>query len=181
MLHRIVKLAASLPKLLREVPILSKGSDGVVLLSQLQAASLLSCSFLCLYNSPRRGMGGMNMNALFEERNIEKLKCILHYFGRVADDNYTPRNLLRFHRRCLRVQPAFESCRDVLFSPGVTVTSHGKIEDVNTKDYIHADFANKILGGGVLGHGLVQEGNRACVDGHVLISLFFRNQIPNLP
>jgi poly(ADP-ribose) glycohydrolase len=83
---------------------------------------------------------------------------VIHYFYRVTDDNCTSSGLLRFHRRCLRALPRFESSSDELFGAGLTVSAKGKIEDCPTKKFIHADFANKILGGGVLGHGLVQEG-----------------------
>jgi hypothetical protein len=73
-LHHIVKLAASLPNLLHEVPLLARGVDATIVLSQLQAASLLCNAFLCQFPLPNRYLGGMNMNEIFQERNSEKLK-----------------------------------------------------------------------------------------------------------
>ncbi len=99
----------------------------------------------------------MNMDRLFEPSNHQKLKCVLHYLARVVEGSYTAHGLVRFHRRCLRAMPQWEACADRLFAESVAVSARGKIEDAPTNQYLHSDFANKILGGGVLTHGLVQE------------------------
>lgn len=58
--------------------------------------------------------------------------------------------------------PAWGSLRDTLkldalpLQPAV-MTGEGLIEDANPAEYIHADFANEYIGGGVLCGGCVQE------------------------
>ena len=50
--------------------------------------------------------------------------------------------------------PDFESAFDTIES--CSLRGHGTIEDEG-KDYVQTDFANEFIGGGVLGHGCVQD------------------------
>ncbi len=176
-LHYIVKLAAALPKLVREVPLLRSGTDAAVVLSQLQIASLLCNAFLCTFPPPARACGAMNMERIFEASNHQKLKCILHYLTRVVENNYTAHGLVRFHRRCLRALPQWDQCGERLSSEGVAVSAKGKIEDTPTDRNLHSDFANKILGGGVLTHGLVQEEIRFLLCPELIVGRLFCEEL----
>ena len=101
---------------------------------------------------------------------MEKLKCLLSYFSRVT--NTAPTGLLTFSRRCLRSEnvPRWgESDRKL---SQLHITSEGMIE-AQGAGMLQVDFANKFVGGGVLGSGLVQEEIRFTVCPELLVSLLF--------
>ncbi|MPC63154.1 Poly(ADP-ribose) glycohydrolase [Portunus trituberculatus] len=92
----MVHLALSLPDLVtKPPPLLLQGTTHSITLSQMQIASLLANAFFCTF--PRRNAKGndteyarypdINFNRLFfhkEQRSLEKIKCLLHYFQRVT-------------------------------------------------------------------------------------------------
>ena len=167
----IVELAYRLPKLVQHLPLLEARVDASVVLTQLQCASLLANGFLCQFPLPKGRYGGMNFDQCFEKRNVEKLRCLLHYFRRVHERNFTENGLIRIHRRYLRSMPVWENSQVPLFDKSsILATAAGTIEDASTEEYIHADFANKIPGGGVIGHGLVQEEIRFLICPELIVS-----------
>lgn len=146
--------------------LLSKQQQGMVVMSQRLAASLLACSFLCLYPSAERrreNLPYVNLDRLFAgiyERgeSIEhKLLCLLHYFERVCSE--MPEGVVSFERKVipalnLRDGNAFWSQTTAPLCP-LTVVVDGNIEDLG-QDCLQVDFANKMLGGGALADGCVQ-------------------------
>ena len=81
---------------------------------------------------------------------VEKLRCILHYFCRVT--TRMPEGKLTFHRRVVDTDISWlEAALPVL---PVRICEKGLIEDAD--ECVQADFANKVVGGGVLGRGAVQ-------------------------
>lgn len=80
----------------------------------------------------------------------EKLKCILHYFERMSSrfsqEPSNERNV-SFTRKVLTNAPKWESSTKTFGA--VTIKEEGLIED--EKDHLQVDFANKMIGGGVLG------------------------------
>lgn len=157
----IVDLAFSLPRLLERVPGLKAGTDAKVVFTQRQVAALLANGFLCRFpdsSSPK--LVGINMQGLFDRSNNEKLRCMLHYFSRVSRHLYTASQHIVFHRRHLSRHPSWSESKDKIHQDGicdVTVSATGTIEDSPPEQFLHADFANRTLGGGVLSRGLVQE------------------------
>lgn len=76
---------------------------------------------------------------------------MLHYFKRVTSE--PPTGMLTFHRRVLPDEWKkfdFESSTDHLHGL-IEVSSQELIED-QSQHYAHLDFANKYIGGGVLGY-----------------------------
>ena len=59
----------------------------------------------------------------------------------------------------------------------MTIEHHKKIEDIEAG--IHADFANKYIGGGVLRTGCVQEEIMFVVQPEYLVSLLFCERMDN--
>ena len=81
---------------------------------------------------------------------VGKLRCILHYFCRVT--TRMPEGKLTFHRRVVDTDISWlEAALPVL---PVRICEKGLIEDAD--ECVQADFANKVVGGGVLGRGAVQ-------------------------
>lgn len=92
----IVRLALQLPEVLEcAVPLLRAGKSASVSFTQQQIASLLANAFLCTFprrntqkrHSEYRTFPDINFNRLFQSTDrsvLEKLKCLLHYFQRVA-------------------------------------------------------------------------------------------------
>ena len=146
--------------------LLCKQQRGMVVVSQRIVASLLACSFLCLYPSAERrreNLPYMNLDRLFSgmyergESIMHKLWCLLHYFERVCQS--MPDGVVSFERKVIRAQNMRDS--NVFWSDStaalcpLTVVDDGSIEDLG-QDCLQVDFANKIFGGGALGDGCVQ-------------------------
>ncbi|KAK8385582.1 hypothetical protein O3P69_016390 [Scylla paramamosain] len=177
----MVQLALSLPDLVtRPPPLLLQGTTHSVTLSQMQIASLLANAFFCTF--PRRNAKGndteyarypdINFNRLFfhkEQRSLEKIKCLLHYFQRVTTK--PPTGTVTFTRQAVlpRDVPKWEASRQSL--PSLHVSSAGLIEEAT--GLLQVDFANKYLGGGVLGLGCVQEEIRFVLCPELIISRLF--------
>ncbi|KAF9413855.1 hypothetical protein HW555_008058 [Spodoptera exigua] len=185
-LPEIIKLALDLPKLVQApIPLLKQHKNFSVSLSQQQIASLLANAFFCTF--PRRNATkktseyasypfiNFNSSGLYESTssnaNLEKLKCICHYFRRVVTK--VPVGTLTFTRRSVppRDCPSWPKSSIPLGSIPLHVEPLSTIEDADS--LIQIDFANKFLGGGVLGHGCVQEEIRFVICPELMISMLF--------
>lgn len=182
------------------LPILCQGYEGRVQVTQQQAATLLVCGFFCLMperyhpaNAPRTAAGrhganlpAFNFNGLFgasyhvRERRPQtplygKIACLINYFVTMADawEGVKRDGLLIEIVRCARsnaeVNAAFASGANNALSPLLEVSADRLIEDCAGQ--LQADFANQMLGGGVLGKGCVQEEIRMVVSPELLIGL----------
>ncbi|XP_055923525.1 poly(ADP-ribose) glycohydrolase [Eupeodes corollae] len=183
-LPKIIRLALRLPSIVPcGIPLLKQGQNRSLSLTQLQVACLLANAFLCTF--PRRNttkrkseystFPDINFNRLFQSRGqsvIEKIKCICHYFKRVC--NRTPTGVVTFIRRSIPTAdlPNWSYIEAPLAVTPLHITSCGTIEDQG-RGLLQVDFANKFLGGGVLGHGCVQEEIRFSICPELLISKLF--------
>eukprot|EP01132_Coremiostelium_polycephalum_P001124 gene1124-1429_t len=182
----IIKLALSLPKLCpKPIPLLGKSVDREIILSQKQVASLLANAFLCTF--PRQGntnnnrysskYPSINFHSLYEAPCIPskaaKLKCIIHYFKKISEK--MPQGNISFHRQVFGDSdfPDWEKSDSILRD--ITTFSNGTIED-NGVGMLQVDFANKMIGGGVLGYGCVQEEIRFVINPELLVSRLFTAQ-----
>lgn len=146
--------------------LLRRHRPGMVILSQETVASLLACSFFCLFPSADRDkehLPYVNFDRLFAgvyekgESNEHKLLCLLHYFERVCSN--MPQGVVSYERKCIPAQNlkegnAFWSGSSVPLCP-LTVIADGTIEDLG-QEFLQVDFANRMLGGGALSTGCVQ-------------------------
>ena len=180
-LPRMIDLALSLPNVVTHaIPLLCKQADYTLTMSQKQASCLLANAFFCTFpnrNSYKRmaefsTYPSINFNALFSKpftaRKVGKLKCIFHYFDRVTSK--VPTGTISFHRQVLSSVPLWEECEDT-FSK-LHVTSSKMIEDIGS-GMLQVDFANRFIGGGVLGNGCVQEEIRFMVCPELIVSRLF--------
>lgn len=176
----IVRLALQLPDLCQApIPLLKCGTNGAVTFSQQQIATLLANAFLCTFprrNTQRRGseyrtFPDINFNRLFQTPGpavAEKLKCFLYYFKRVAEQ--TPLGTVTVARRGAGIRaPEWSECGATFEAVRMHVASAGTIEDQGN-GLLQVDFANKYLGGGVLGRGCVQEEIRFVICPELMVT-----------
>ncbi|XP_016971814.1 poly(ADP-ribose) glycohydrolase [Drosophila rhopaloa] len=190
LLPRIIRLALRLPDLIQSpVPLLKQHKNASLTLSQQQIACLLANAFLCTF--PRRNtlkrkseyssFPDINFNRLYQSTGqavLEKLKCIMHYFRRVCpterDASNVPIGTVTFVRRSglPEHQVDWSQSAAPLGDVALHVDAEGTIEDEGI-GLLQVDFANKYLGGGVLGHGCVQEEIRFVICPELLVSKLF--------
>lgn len=190
LLPRIIRLALRLPELIQApIPLLRQGKCEAVSLSQEQVSSLLANAFLCTFprrNSTRRKseystFPEINFNRLYQSSGsavLEKIKCLCHYFRRVCpkdmDHSNVPKGCVTFERRFLAQSqlPKWSECTAPLGHTPLHITSEGTIEDEGV-GLLQVDFANKYIGGGVLGSGCVQEEIRFVICPEMIVSKLF--------
>lgn len=186
LLPSIINIALQLPQLIqRPIPLLKKNMNHSISLSQQQVASLLANAFLCTFpmrNTDKRKADfatypKINFSSLYcaiGYNIIEKLRCILNYFNRVLSKE-TPANTITFQRRSIANRFMWERS-DLRFShTKLYVTSNGKIEEA--EGMLQVDFANRFVGGGVLGHGCVQEEIRFVMNPEMIVTRLFTESL----
>ncbi|KAL1117697.1 hypothetical protein AAG570_004012, partial [Ranatra chinensis] len=179
----IINLALSLPdKIHGGLPLLKKHSARSVSLTQDQVSSLMANAFLCTF--PRRNstahytpFPSINFNShfsrLFQCGDLnsvqEKLKCFINYFRRVIGKILEPEGVITYSRNFvdpIRL-PNWSECN--ISFPKLHISSKGTIEDDGT-GMMEIDFANKFVGGGVLGRGSVQEEIKFLICPELIVS-----------
>ncbi|XP_074856198.1 poly(ADP-ribose) glycohydrolase [Carettochelys insculpta] len=175
----MVKLALCLPSICTQpIPLLKQKMNHSITMSQEQIASFLANAFFCTF--PRRNAKmkseyssypDINFNRLFEGRSprkLEKLKTLFCYFRRVTEKKST--GLVTFTRQSLQDLPDWERSYKKLTR--LHVTYEGTIES-NGRGMLQVDFANRFVGGGVTGAGLVQEEIRFLINPELIVSRLF--------
>ena len=178
---KIIRLALRLPELISSpIPLLQKKMNHSISLSQEQAACLLANAFLCTF--PKRSMGrkftdypDINFNGLYCTKGnhvLEKLKCILNYFKRICCQEM-PKNVLTFQRRYIEPTsfPKWSESQEKFSSMKFSISSVKMIEE--GAGMLQVDFANRYLGGGVLGYGCVQEEIRFVINPEMIVGMLF--------
>ncbi|KAG7462445.1 hypothetical protein MATL_G00184870 [Megalops atlanticus] len=177
-LPEMAKLAMSAPRLCTQpIPLLKQQMNHSITMSQEQVACLLANAFFCTF--PRRNSKKseysnypeINFYRLFEgssHRKTEKLKTLLCYFRRVMEKR--PTGLVTFTRQCLSRFPKWESSKTQLTR--LHITCEGTIEDQGY-GMLQVDFANRLVGGGVTGLGLVQEEIRFLINPELIAARLF--------
>ncbi|XP_004253043.1 poly(ADP-ribose) glycohydrolase 1-like isoform X1 [Solanum lycopersicum] len=169
--------------------LLESQEPGIVFLSQELIGALLACALFCLFPTSHRGakhLPMINFDHLFaclhdhyEEAFDNKLKCIVHYFGRICSS--MPAGYVSFERKVLSLQFS-PSCipypKEKLWSQSNISLCHyeisvsGLIED-QSREAIEVDFANMYLGGGALVRGCVQEEIRFMINPELIAGMLF--------
>ncbi|KAK2566418.1 Poly(ADP-ribose) glycohydrolase [Acropora cervicornis] len=188
-LPAMVSLALRLPTLCTQaIPLLKQQQNHSLTMSQEQAACLLANAFFCTF--PRRNsckhseystFPDVNFNRLFQggkggtnSVKTEKLQAIFHYFRRVTKE--MPTGTLTFQRQIVTSSdmPAWERCCASFGK--IHVSTKGTIED-NGTGFLQVDFANKYIGGGVIGEGCVQEEIRFLICPELILSRLFTERL----
>ncbi|XP_063291325.1 poly(ADP-ribose) glycohydrolase [Pelobates fuscus] len=180
-LPKMAALALELPNICTQpIPLLRKGMNHSITMSQKQISCLLANAFFCTFvpHSKRTGHSSypdINFNRLFEGKNpkkAEKLKTLFCYFRRVT--HKSPTGLVTFTRQCLDSFPQWDRSSKKLTK--IHVTCKGTIEG-NGHGMLQVDFANRYVGGGVTGSGLVQEEIRFIINPELIISRLFTESL----
>ncbi|XP_017754645.1 PREDICTED: poly(ADP-ribose) glycohydrolase [Eufriesea mexicana] len=193
LMPKMVQLALQLPVLVTgSVPLLKRHTNGTISLSQLQIASLLANAFFCTF--PRRNSTNpqseygrypyINFNRLFSaykegklikcESVMEKMKCIFHYFRRVTAK--APEGVVTIQRRYIPKTDCPKWDEQVQKLLPLHITSKGTIETEGT-GFLQVDFANKYVGGGVLGLGCVQEEIRFVICPELMVTMLVTEEL----
>jgi poly(ADP-ribose) glycohydrolase len=179
-LPKMIELALRLPTLLAApIPLLKKTMNHSITLSQQQVACLLSNAFLCTFpgrnvDRKKTDYPEINFNRLFDTKgphNIEKIKCVLNYFKQVSKK--MPAGTLTFLRRSIEKSdlPNWSTSNEKLSTIKLAMSSTTKIEE--GIDMLQVDFANRFIGGGVLGNGCVQEEIRFMINPEMIVAMLF--------
>jgi len=107
-----------------------------------------------------------------EHIKVEKLKCIMNYFSRVI--RTPPKGVISFERRCLLEDEMPDLTKSTKKLSKLTLT-HESIED--QKGMLKVDFANKYIGGGILGGGSVMEEIMFSMYPELIISRLFTEKL----
>ncbi|KAK9695255.1 Poly (ADP-ribose) glycohydrolase (PARG) [Popillia japonica] len=187
LLPGIVRLALQLPEILPgNLPLLQKQKSSSISLSQLQIASLLANGFLCTFpwrKDVSNTYPGLNFARLFSAHFrpkrvncvVEKIKAICHYFRKVITK--APVGTVTFERKYLQKNqfPRWDKIDNNLGNTKVHICSKETIE--NGLGLLQVDFANKFVGGGVLGYGCVQEEIRFIICPELIVSRLFTEEL----
>lgn len=161
----------------KPIPLLRRGMNHSITMSQEQVACLLANAFFCTFprrNSRRSEYSNypdIHFFRLFEgssSRKIEKLKTLMCYFNCVTQQ--MPTGLVTFTRKKLLDPPDWESSETLLTR--LHITCEGTIED-DGYGMLQVDFANRFVGGGVTSSGLVQEEIRFLINPELIVSRLF--------
>uniref|UniRef100_A0A0G4HFU9 poly(ADP-ribose) glycohydrolase n=1 Tax=Chromera velia CCMP2878 TaxID=1169474 RepID=A0A0G4HFU9_9ALVE len=168
---------------MRPIFLLGKDRRGEVHLSALQCFVLLSLGFLCIVPfQPLPNMPGINFFRLYNAKPSSrgKFACLVHYFNCMAAsvDRQETKELNRVvtfertHRDEARgwdsVEVVMSRLYDMPLTDVVVKTENDLIED--RPEALQADFAASMLGGGILGHGCVQEEIRFAIAPELICS-----------
>ncbi|NWR31313.1 PARG glycohydrolase, partial [Tachuris rubrigastra] len=169
----MVKLALCLPTICTQpIPLLKQKMNHSITMSQEQISSFLANAFFCTF--PRRNAKmkseyssypDINFNRLFEGRSPrkpEKLKTLFCYFRRVTEKSIS--FILFLNYKAAAYSDQVSGSGDFLAAASTTVSVW---ETVSKRD---VDFANRFVGGGVTGAGLVQEEIRFLINPELIVS-----------
>lgn len=150
---KLIDHALDLPNLIKApIPLLKKGMNHSISMSQQQASCLLANAFFCTF--PKRANRNsdfpeINFNRLYSSQGqavINKIKCILRYFQKVLMTPHT--DVLTFQRRYIEPKsfPDWKHLHLKFSSIKWHVSCNGTIEEGDRM--LQVDFANRYLGGG---------------------------------
>ncbi|XP_026131871.1 poly(ADP-ribose) glycohydrolase-like isoform X1 [Carassius auratus] len=174
----MAQLALRAPRLLTQpIPLLRTQCCRSLTLSQEQVSCLLANAFFCTFprgNSHRTEFSNypdINFSRLFEgssRSKQEKLKTLLWYFRRITQQR--PTGLITYTRQCLQRLPSWPSSEKQFGK--LHISCEGTIEDQGYGT-LQVDFANRFVGGGVTGSGLVQEEIRFLINPELIAARLF--------
>ncbi|KAF9958634.1 hypothetical protein BGZ65_001293, partial [Modicella reniformis] len=114
-------------------------------------------------------------NFSYSSSNAAKLRCIIHYFDRVTTK--MPQGVVTFHRQVLKNRVSLNVDERISTAPlycvKLRVDIDSPLEDEAPPRALQLDFANKTIGGGVIGHGAVQEEIRFVICPELIASRLF--------
>ncbi|GFO00486.1 poly(ADP-ribose) glycohydrolase [Plakobranchus ocellatus] len=160
---------------------------GTTELSRQFVSSVVACLFLCLFPERKRDKASrlnvVNFTKFFKHlpipSQVAKLQCVLCYFENVIKRGMEINGNITLSRKSagsdwLLGFDELLQC-DLQLCP-VSLHHTGVIED-SGPEALHVDFANRSIGGGVLGRGRVQEEIRFSTCPELLVALLFMESL----
>ncbi|KAH3759576.1 poly glycohydrolase family protein [Pelomyxa schiedti] len=146
-------LALGMPQLFnvggpaRRPHLLPKNTNGLVTLSRRQVACIMIHSLLgtMQMNPPYYGIFFVR-NLFSKGKDFGNVLCVLNYFKRIGLEGCQPGFVLFERRNIAGVQPGWETSS----MPLCNVTIQPKTTISSSAAQVHVDFANALIGGGVL-------------------------------
>ena len=166
--------------------ILKQNFSNVINLSKRQVACLMAHMFFCTLHKQNSTQlrGDCNFTNLFRDSKknkvkLEKIRCVYNYFRRIQANE--PRDeIISFERLVLK--PKIQGTLNLVFwqksqrpLKRCIIKNQGSIED--EEGSIQVDFANRMIGGGVLDGGCVQEEIRFLVSPELFVSHLFTEHL----
>ncbi|KAK3092578.1 hypothetical protein FSP39_004576 [Pinctada imbricata] len=164
--------------------------DADIELSRRLVACILACAFLCLFEERGKPwkqrhstLNVINFTNFFKQlpspAQNAKLRCFLDYFDEVTERHYNLHGNIRYVRQVVPREelPTLDSwlnCKAELCP--LIVHHEGFIED-SVPEAVEVDFANRFIGGGVLGMGKVQEEIRFTVCPELVSAMLFMERM----
>jgi poly(ADP-ribose) glycohydrolase len=178
-LPRIIGLVLRTPELLKSpIPLLL--GEGSVSVTRLQCACIVANMFLGTFPTTQGPPGScfptidfFRLFAMPSPSNVAKLLCVMHYFSSpLAPEQES--ELVTFERFEMGAEDAhfFLSCEKKV-TKKLEIVETGGIEEstmAGQNGVVEVDFANKLLGGGVLGNGCIQEEIRFAIAPELLVA-----------
>jgi len=142
---------------------------------------LMANLFLCTLREPRsKNMPSRSFLKLLcskEPQEYAKVRMFIHYFDRcrlrttsgTTDPSPLPLGKLHIFRRRIDLDEALWGVSTAPLLPMAVMRQNVGFEDAEGHNCLHADFANKFLGGGVLSGGCVQEEIRFAICPDLMI------------
>eukprot|EP00095_Tigriopus_kingsejongensis_P006463 maker-scaffold128_size327099-snap-gene-1.11 protein:Tk06463 transcript:maker-scaffold128_size327099-snap-gene-1.11-mRNA-1 annotation:"poly(adp-ribose) glycohydrolase-like isoform x1" len=183
----MVQLCLNLPTLVTQsIPLLKKRHCESLTFSQGQIATLLANAFFCTFPKRIKPKGdylnypGINFHRLFSDLNnpnqMQKFRCLINYFRRMIARPPEEEHLVSYERQCVpfRDLPVWSQSKTRL--KDLHINAQGTIED-DGFGMLQVDFANAFIGGGVLGHGCVQEEIRFLISPELILARLFTERL----
>ncbi|ORX46423.1 hypothetical protein BCR36DRAFT_331857, partial [Piromyces finnis] len=179
----IIEQALKLPEYFKTpIPLLEKYMNIAITINKLQAISLLSNQFLCIFTdydnkySCTPFCSFLNLLSSYRPPSsscVEKIRCIIHYFDKMRKKSLDTlkSELITYQRVSVNEDSIPNWISNKANICQVIVDKNKSIEDCD--GMLQVDFANCSLGGGVLRGGCVQEEIRFSINPELIVSMVF--------
>ncbi|GAB1600502.1 uncharacterized protein LOC115214898 isoform X1 [Argonauta hians] len=149
------------------IPLCRKQCTQSIAVSRNLMSAIIACAFLCLFPERKKEktsrLNSINFSNFFHylplQSQCAKLRCILHYFRRVASTGQYLKGEIEIQRQVMepRKRPTLETWKDcpIKLCP-IYVRENGKTYDASSAT-LKIGFANRFLGGHILSKGRCQE------------------------
>ncbi|CAB3380557.1 Hypothetical predicted protein [Cloeon dipterum] len=183
----IVSMAKNLPEKFGNRPLEFLTAGHCLELKRKEIACLLANAYLCTFpnrDSRASKLPTVNFITLFsgqlgmdkrESAKVEKLKCLFAYFHKAKEfeKSREGEEIVSFTKVASDVSPDWQNSRKPMKNFYVEALDK-KIEDSKG---IQVDFANKLIGGGVIGRGCLQEEIRFITCPELIVARLFTEQL----
>ncbi|XP_059468704.1 poly(ADP-ribose) glycohydrolase-like isoform X2 [Neocloeon triangulifer] len=185
--HFLRVVVPKLEELAKEVdfpdqPYLFAGTESTVELTKEQIARILASAFFCTF-PPNYDFEEFSFKRLYtlcnnSDSKVSKLQCIFQYFKAVTSDDFQAKKYekVTFHRICETSAIGWKNSNKYLTK--FEKNDASSMFDCPS-DEAQVDFANKHIGGGILGRGCVQEEIKFALCPELIVSRLFCQPLKN--